>query len=228
MDKSVPKIEKMFDDIALRYDFLNHFFTLNLDKLWRRKIISFIRRKNIPAVICLDLASGTGDMAKELLRLNPEVVYSVDISGKMLEIQRKKISDTKLRIVQSDSENLPVKSDSLDILTIAFGIRNFENIEKSLTEIKRSLKPGGMLVILEMFSGKGLKNRLFSKYFGKVIPYLGNKISKSKFAYEYLSHSVNSFYTPEEFIYILENAGFKHYNSRNNFINVVNTIYFTK
>lgn len=228
MDKSVPKIEKMFDDIALRYDFLNHFFTLNLDKIWRRKIISFIRRKNISNKICLDLASGTGDMAIELLKLNPEVVYSVDISGKMLEIQRKKIADNRLKIVQTDSENLPVEAESLDILVIAFGIRNFENIEKSLIEIKRCLKPGGMLVILEMFSGKGLKNNLFSRYFGKVIPFLGNKISRSKFAYEYLSLSVNSFYKPEEFISVVENAGFKHFYSKNNFINVVSTIYFTK
>lgn len=227
LDKSVSNISSMFDDIAVRYDLLNHIFTANLDKGWRRKIVKYISSNNIRSKVLLDLASGTGDMAVELLTLNPETVYSYDISPKMLDIQRKKIADGRVIIEVADSENMPVDNGTIDIVTIAFGIRNFENLEKSLDEIYRVLRPDGLLIVLEMFNLEK-RNRLFEFYFTRIMPLLGKIVSRSNTAYSYLHTSVMNFKTVNEFIDLSAKHGFTLEFHKNNFQKFVYSVYLRK
>jgi demethylmenaquinone methyltransferase/2-methoxy-6-polyprenyl-1,4-benzoquinol methylase len=227
LDKSIGNISSMFDDISVRYDFLNHFFTANLDKGWRRKIVKYIETNNIKSKVLIDLASGTGDMAMELLKLNPDVIYSYDISSKMLDVQRKKISDNRVKIEVADSENMPVGNGTVDIVTIAFGVRNFENLEKSLDEIYRVLRPDGLLIVLEMFNLEK-RNRLFEFYFTRIMPILGKIVSRSSTAYSYLHTSVMNFKTINEFINLSAKHGFTHEFHKNNFQKFVYSVYLRK
>ena len=227
LDKSRENISSMFDDIAVKYDFLNHFFTANLDKVWRRKIIKYIKSKAVKHEAIVDLASGTGDMAIELLKLNPGKIYAFDISPKMLDVLRKKNTDSRMVIETAESEKMPVENSSIDVVTIAFGIRNFENMEKSLKEINRVLKPGGMLVVLEMFNLEK-RNRLFEFYFTRIMPKLGKLISRSQTAYSYLHTSVMNFKTVSEFIASAETHGYKLEHQKNNFQKFVYSVYFRK
>lgn len=199
-DKSRARIESMFDEIAPTYDKLNHLFTLNIDRRWRREIVNYIRDINFKCRNVLDIASGTGDLTLELLKLNPDKIFATDISKNMLEIQRAKISDSRLTLIQSDASNLPFEDNYFDLVTIGFGIRNFEDLDSSLNEINRVLKKEGKLVILEMFKSEGWKNKIFEIYFSKVMPYFGNKISKSEYAYSYLFKSVDCFLSVSDFI----------------------------
>lgn len=226
LDKSEKKIESMFDEIAPTYDKLNHLFTLNIDNRWRREIVQHSLEKNYNSKVILDLASGTGDLTKELLKLNPDRIIAADISGKMLEIQSQKISDKRLELIQASADNLPFEDNYFDIITIGFGIRNFEDLGKSLREIRRVLKPNGKLIILEMFKSKSFMTKLFNVYFGKVMPYFGNKISKSKYAYSYLFSSVDTFFTPDDFTEQCLKEGFESEYIKNNFLGIVNTVYF--
>jgi demethylmenaquinone methyltransferase/2-methoxy-6-polyprenyl-1,4-benzoquinol methylase len=227
LDKSIGNISSMFDDISVRYDFLNHFFTANLDKGWRRKIVKYIATNNIKSEVLIDLASGTGDMAIELLKLNPRTIYSYDISPKMLDVQRKKISDNRVTIEVAESENMPVGNGTVDIVTIAFGIRNFENLEKSLDEIYRVLRPDGLLIVLEMFNLEK-RNRLFEFYFTRIMPVLGKIVSRSSTAYSYLHTSVMNFKTVKEFIDLSAKHRFKHEYHKNNFQKFVYSVYLRK
>jgi demethylmenaquinone methyltransferase/2-methoxy-6-polyprenyl-1,4-benzoquinol methylase len=227
LDKSRENISSMFDDIAVRYDFLNHFFTANLDKSWRRKIVNYISSNNLKRDVLLDLASGTGDMAIELQKLNPRKIYSFDISPKMLEIQRKKISDSKVIIEVADSENMPVESGSVDVVTIAFGIRNFNNLDKSFDEIYRVLRPDGLLIVLEMFNLEK-RNRLFEFYFTRIMPVIGKIISRSNVAYSYLHNSVLNFKTVNEFVQMSSKHGYVCEYQKNNFQKFVYSVYLRK
>lgn len=228
LDKSSRQISKMFDDIAPRYDFLNHLFTMNQDKRWRKEIIRYLKTKGRIYGNVLDIASGTGDLTLELLNLNPKKVYSCDISEKMLEIQKKKIKSDKLKIEVADVKSLPYDDSSIDLVTIGFGIRNFESMEDSLNEIRRVLGDDGILVILEMFSREKKKNDIFEIYFNKLMPKVGKKISKSVIAYDYLFKSVDGFYKVKDFKRIVEESGFKKIHGKNNFLGIVHTIYFQK
>lgn len=225
LDKSEKKIESMFDEIAPTYDKLNHLFTFNIDNKWRREIVDHSREFKYNSRVILDLATGTGDLTKELLKLEPEVIAAADISGKMLEIQSQKITDKRVKLIQASAENLPFDDNYFDIITIGFGIRNFEDLSKSLIEISRVLKPNGKLIILEMFKSRRFTAKLFNIYFGKIMPYFGNKISNSKYAYSYLFNSVDSFFTPSGFIEECKKSGFESEYVKNNFIGIVNTIY---
>jgi len=198
-DKSRKKIEAMFDEIAPSYDRLNHLFTARSDIIWRRKIVSELQKKEIKFSSIVDLASGTGDLTLELLKLDPVKIFAVDISKKMLELQRIKISDERLELIQAEAASMPFEDESIDLVTIGFGVRNFENLNESLTEIHRVLKPGGYLIIIEMFKAEKISSRIFNFYFSKIMPFLGNKLSKSKTAYNYLSDSVQNFLTVQEF-----------------------------
>ncbi len=228
MDKSKDKIESMFDEIAPFYDRLNHMFTLNADVRWRKEIVRYISEKKISTENILDLASGTGDLTIQLLNLNTKKIYSADISRRMLEMQKLKVSDSRIEFLQADASDLPLPDNYFDIVTIGFGVRNFEHPKRSMTEIKRVIKPGGKLIVLEMFKTNGLGIKLFNIYFGKIMPYLGNKISKSKNAYSYLFESVDSFYNVNDFIKLCEGVGFKLEYHKNNFMGIVNTVYFAK
>lgn len=228
LDKSKEKIELMFDEIAPSYDKLNHLFTFNIDIKWRKEIAKHISENKYCVKNILDLASGTGDLTKVLLELDADNIYAADISGNMLEIQKKKILDKRLKFIQTDALNLPAEDNFFDIITIGFGVRNFEYLIKSLHEINRVLKPGGRLIVLEMFKSTGLKTKIFNIYFGKVMPYFGNKISKSKYAYSYLFKSVDSFYNVNDFIKVCEDCGFEREHHKNNFLGIVNTVYLNK
>ena len=227
-DKSRDKIESMFDEIAPAYDKLNHLFTLNIDVKWRKEIVKHISAGNYPCRNVLDLASGTGDLSKELLNLEPlEIIYAADISSVMLEIQRRKLNDKRLKLIQTEAQSMPFEDNYFDIVTIGFGVRNFENLEASMKEIRRVLKSGGKLVILEMFKSGGIRTGIFNLYFGQIMPVIGNKISKSN-AYSYLFKSVNSFYQVTDFLKICRNCGFKTESVKNNFLGIVNTVYLNK
>jgi demethylmenaquinone methyltransferase/2-methoxy-6-polyprenyl-1,4-benzoquinol methylase len=229
LDKTANKIGKMFDDISGSYDFLNHFFTLGLDLHWRRKIRKYVIKNKILKNHLLDLASGTGDLTVQFLKLKPDILFSCDISEKMLSIQRKKINDEKLNIINASAEKLPFENEYFDVTGIAFGIRNFDNIEMSLKEINRTMKKGGYLIILDMFNNKSAVTKFFDVYFSRIIPALGNLISRSKHrAYNYLYNSVKTFYTKEEFIDLLEKHNFKLVKVKTNFLNFVHTFYFRR
>ena len=227
-DKSRKKIEAMFDEIAPSYDRLNHLFTARSDIIWRSKIVSELKKKEIKFSNIVDLASGTGDLTLELLKLNPEKIYAVDISKKMLELQRIKISDERLELIQAEAASMPFEDESIDLVTIGFGVRNFDNLNESLAEIHRVLKPGGYLIIIEMFKAEKISSRIFNFYFSKIMPFLGNKLSKSKSAYNYLSDSVQNFLTVPEFTGVCKKNGFTLEKSVNNFIGVVNSVYLRK
>ena len=227
-DKSPEKISAMFDEIAPSYDKLNHAFTLNLDQKWRRNIVTEIQKRKIDCSKILDLATGTGDLALELTALNPEEIVAADFSNRMLEFQKLHKSHPVIKLIKADASQLPFENEYFDVVTIGFGVRNFFNLNQCIIEIARVLKPKGYLIILEMFKGRGVVNNLFNLYFGKVMPYLGNRASGSSNAYSYLFKSVESFLTPDEFADTCSSADFKMEIRVNNFLGVVNTMYFKK
>lgn len=206
------QVAKMFNNIAWRYDFLNHFLSFGIDRYWRRKAISFLKSK--PPQIILDVASGTGDLAIAAMNLNPVKIYGIDISEDMLKIGREKIRKKnlhdKIELLESDSENLIFEDNKFDAITVGFGVRNFENLEKGLSEMLRVLKPGGRAVILEFSKPKSSIIRLlYSFYSSKICPWLGNMISKDPVAYTYLNKSVAAFPEGENFATILRKTGYK-------------------
>jgi len=207
------QVAKMFDNISHRYDFLNHFLSMGIDRAWRRKAIKMLRETR-PRHI-LDVATGTGDFALQALVLNPEKITGVDISEGMLEVGRRKVRERQLEhlieLQRGDSENLPFEENKFDAVTVAFGVRNFENLERGLREIYRVLKPGGKLVVLEfsrprMFPFK----QLYSFYFRAVLPKIGRMVSKDSAAYTYLPESVAAFPDGEDFLRILQTVGFNN------------------
>jgi len=206
------QVEAMFDDIARHYDFLNHFLSLGTDRLWRRRAINIIGRNISPKQI-LDVATGTGDLAIAALRLKPEKITGIDISGKMLELGREKISDRglddKIELLQADSEAIPFGDGSFDAATCAFGVRNFSSPLKGLTEICRVLKPGGMIMVLEFSKPSYFPlKQLYFFYFRRILPLMGRIISGDAGAYTYLPESVMSFPEGGRFVEILSEAGF--------------------
>lgn len=206
------QVARMFNNISRRYDFLNHLLSLGIDRGWRKKAIRFLKPVN-PQII-LDVATGTGDFALQSLSLNPRKVVGVDISEGMLDIGRKKIEKRKLshkiELRTGDSENLEFPDDTFDAVTVGFGVRNFEDLAKGLTEIRRVLKPGAMLVVLEFSRPRVFPMRqLYNFYFKNILPGLGRLISNDKSAYTYLPESVEAFPDGTDFESILRKVGFK-------------------
>jgi demethylmenaquinone methyltransferase / 2-methoxy-6-polyprenyl-1,4-benzoquinol methylase len=206
------QVADMFNNIAYRYDFLNHFLSLGIDILWRKKAIRLLK-KNQPKMM-LDIATGTGDFAIESLSLNPDKVYGIDISVGMLEKGKEKIIQKKvnhiIELTEGDSENIPFETNKFDAITIGFGVRNFENLEKGLTEIFRVLKPNGQVAILEFSKPKTFPiKQLYHFYFLKVLPTIGKLVSKDARAYSYLPESVIAFPDGKEFEKLMLQAGFK-------------------
>ena len=207
------QVARMFDNISSRYDFLNHFLSLGIDKGWRKKAIRLLKAAN--PKLMLDVATGTGDFAVEALRLNPDKIIGVDISEGMLEMGRKKILkrglSNKIELRSGDSENLPFEENKFDAVTVAFGVRNFENLERGLQEIFRVLKPGAMIVVLEFSRpGRFPFKQLYNFYFKGILPKIGQLVSRDKAAYTYLPESVEAFPDGENFERILQNVGFKN------------------
>lgn len=206
------QVEEMFDNIAHRYDFLNHLLSLGIDKQWRKKAIRSI--KSIQPEQLLDIATGTGDLAFEARRQMPGVhITGLDLSEGMLSKAREKALEKKLGnmdFVKGDSENLLFGDTSFDAVSVAFGVRNFENLEAGLKEIYRVLKPGGRLAVLEFSKPKAFPvKQIFNFYFKNILPATGRMISKDARAYEYLPESVQAFPEGKNFIGILEKTGFK-------------------
>jgi len=224
--KNKKFISGMFDEISPTYDKLNHLFSANQDLRWRRKAVEYIQKQNTPISDILDLAAGSGDLGMEFLKLDPERLFSVDISSKMLKINEKKLNDSRNKIILAEAENLPFEDNCIDICGIAFGIRNFEKPEDCLIEINRVLKKGGLLLVIEMFrpERKKIINRLFNFYFSRLMPVIGNKIAKSNYAYQYLLSSVYSFLSVKEYCSMLRRNGYETIYRKNNFLGMVNTV----
>ena len=206
------EVAEMFNNISGKYDFLNHFLSLGIDKLWRKKAVREL--KQIQPKRILDIATGTGDFALELLKLKPEQIIGLDISSGMLEVGREKMKKRKVdhvvEMVLGDSENIPYEKGHFDALTVAFGVRNFENLEKGLSEMLRVLRPGGKAVILEFSKPKRFPvKQVFGFYSKYIIPFLGKRISKDEKAYAYLPESVAAFPEGADFVNILNKVGYK-------------------
>ncbi len=212
IDKSKENVRAMFDSIAPKYDFLNHFLSLNIDKIWRKKVRRIVENYEHDKI--LDIATGTGDLAIELAKTDAEKIIGVDISPKMIEIANKKIQkrnlSSKIEVKVADALNLPFENKSFDIVTCAFGVRNFEDLEKGLQEINRVLKNNGIAIILEFsqISNK-LHRKIFNFYFYKILPFFGKIFSKNKNAYTYLPVSVNKFPYGKVFAEIMKRNGFE-------------------
>ena len=207
----------MFDNIAPRYDFLNHFLSMGIDNHWRKKAIRLLKKelRDVKSPVILDIATGTGDLAIEAVKLKPKKIIGVDIAEKMLAVGKEKIKAKKLDNViefqPGDSENLSFEDNTFDALTVSFGVRNFEHLEKGLSEMLRVLKPGGVAVIVEFSRPVTFPvKQLFSFYFHYILPLIGKIFSKDQFAYKYLPESVSAFPQGSEFLKILEKTGFKN------------------
>lgn len=205
------QVARMFDNIAGKYDFLNHFFSVGIDRRWRKKAIAILA-KSSPRRI-LDVATGTADFAMETAKIGPDHITGIDISAGMLEVGRKKIRDNNLAdlidLVQADSEDLPFADDSFDAITVSFGVRNFQNLKKGLSEMQRVLRPGGTVVILEFSKPRKfpLKQGYFL-YFKYIMPTIGRLVSNDKSAYRYLPQSVLAFPEGKDFEAVLSSLGF--------------------
>ena len=211
------QIATMFDNIAHRYDFLNRSLSMGIDIIWRKKAIAQL--KEIQPKTILDVATGTGDFALEAMSLNPDKITGVDISVGMLDLGKQKIAkknlSNKIEMVVGDSENLPFEDNTYDAATVAFGVRNFENLQKGLTDINRVLRPGGKLVVLELSTPKKFPiKQLFGFYFNNILPLFGRLLSKDDSAYTYLPESVNAFPDGEDFKKVMAAAGFKDNTSK--------------
>jgi demethylmenaquinone methyltransferase/2-methoxy-6-polyprenyl-1,4-benzoquinol methylase len=214
-DKKAGKKEqvaKMFDSISPKYDLLNHVLSAGIDVRWRKKAIKLLSKEK-PSTI-LDIATGTGDFAIAALQTGANKIIGIDISAGMLTVGKEKMKkmglEQKIQLELGDSENIRFDTASFDAITVAFGVRNFENLEKGLSEIFRVLKDNGTVVILEFSKPKKfpIKN-FYNFYFKYILPFVGRLISKDKAAYTYLPESVGAFPDGKDFLNILEKTGFK-------------------
>ncbi len=206
------QVAAMFNNIAPRYDLLNHILSLGIDKRWRKKAVKLLRPLQPKKI--LDIATGTGDFALENLRLNPEKIVGIDISAQMLAVGRKKIAKKNLgeriELLEGDSENIQFPDNTFDAITVAFGVRNFENLEDSLSEMSRVVRPNGRVMILELTKPQSFPiKQLYKFYFFKVLPFWGRMVSKDESAYTYLPESVAAFPDGEDFLRIYKKCGFK-------------------
>jgi len=204
----------MFNNISHSYDFLNHFFSLGIDVLWRKKAIRILKKENPHRI--LDVATGTGDFALEAVRMNMQDVQitGVDISAGMIEVGRKKVAKKKLEhaitLQIADSENLPFDTGHFDAFTVAFGVRNFQNLRMGMSEMLRVLKPGGMGVIIEFSRPNRFPiKQLFTFYFKYVMPTIGKLVSKDARAYTYLPESVDAFPSGNDFLKVMTELGYQ-------------------
>ena len=207
------QISRMFDNIAHRYDFLNRFLSLGIDKVWRRKALDQLKGKPIDQM--LDVATGTADLAIAASHYLPvQKIIGLDISKEMLRYGQQKIDQKSLNstieLQLGDSENLPFEDNTFDALTVAFGVRNYENLEKGLAEMLRVLKKGGKVVILEFSKPTVFPlKQFFSIYFKYLLPIIGKLGSKDPKAYQYLHDSVQAFPEGNEFLNILSKTGYQ-------------------
>lgn len=207
------QVADMFNNISKKYDLLNRLMTMRIDVIWRKKAIKLLQA--IQPQTILDVATGTGDFAIESIKiLRPKKIIGVDISQGMLEVAKEKIVKKGLQEVfevqLGDSENLQFADNSFDAVTVAFGVRNFEDLEKGLAEIHRVLKPGGKAIILELSNPTAFPiKQFYNFYFHKIVPAYGKLISKDSSAYSYLPESVAKFPDGQRFAKITDKVGFE-------------------
>jgi demethylmenaquinone methyltransferase/2-methoxy-6-polyprenyl-1,4-benzoquinol methylase len=217
-DQSKSKKEQvanMFNTISPQYDFLNHLLSGGIDIIWRKKAIKLLQNKGIKTM--LDIATGTGDFAIEALKINPEKIVGVDISEGMLSFGQEKIKkmglEKTIQLQKGDSERLPFSDNSFDAVIVSFGVRNFENLQKGLTDMFRVTKPGGYCLILEFSNPRNFPmKQLYTFYSKYCLPFLGKMISKDPSAYTYLPESVKAFPDGPEFIQIFKSVGYSETN----------------
>jgi demethylmenaquinone methyltransferase/2-methoxy-6-polyprenyl-1,4-benzoquinol methylase len=208
------QIRNMFDNISGNYDRLNQMLSLGIERIWKKKLVNAIKETHPKKI--LDIATGTADIAVlQAERIPNASIIGLDLAPKMIEYAsekvRKKNLQDRIELVVGDSENLQYDDNSFDAVSISFGVRNFENLEKGLSEINRVIKKGGKIFVLE-FSKPTIfpYKQLFNFYFGNILPRIGSWISKDKSAYTYLFESVQSFPDYEKFTDVLERCGFKN------------------
>lgn len=206
------QVRSMFNDIAYRYDFLNHFLSAGIDISWRKKVRKYLSTFQPKQI--LDVATGTGDLAIELSKLKPERITGIDIADEMLEVGREKLKNKKLdhliELQSGDSENLQFEDETFDAVTVAFGVRNYENLQKGLKDMCRVMKTGGHVAILEFSKPKKFPFRqIYNSYFKYILPGFGKMISKHSEAYTYLPDSVQKFAEDEAFLEEMKKAGYK-------------------
>ncbi len=204
------QVEDMFDNIAPKYDLLNHVLSMKIDVLWREKLVKWMRKDEPKEV--LDVATGTGDLAIAVHKATNAQIVGMDLSQQMLNVGIKKIKklglDSKISMQKGDAENLDFEDNRFDALSVAFGVRNFENLPKGLSEMRRVIKPGSSAYILEFSKVEGILGPLYMFYFKNILPLIGRLVSKDNRAYTYLPDSVNAFPYGEKMKSILLEAGY--------------------
>lgn len=205
------QVATMFDNISANYDGLNRVISFGIDISWRKKVVQLVSKNNPKQI--LDIATGTGDLAIMMSQLNPDKIIGLDISAGMLDVGKRKIANVnlsdKIDMVVGDSENMPFDDNTFDAITVSFGVRNFANLDKGLTEIKRVLKPGGTFVVLETSNPTKFPFKQGYKFYTTyILPFIGKIFSRDKAAYSYLCESANIFPFGEAFNNILQKNGF--------------------
>jgi demethylmenaquinone methyltransferase/2-methoxy-6-polyprenyl-1,4-benzoquinol methylase len=215
--KKKEQVQYMFNDISGKYDFLNHLLSLGNDFIWRRKFVNQLSRYKPQHV--LDVATGTGDLAVLICTLEPERVTGIDIAGNMLAIAKEKAAQKqlqdKLTFQEGDAEDLPFPDELFDAVTVAFGVRNFNDLERGLTEMKRVMKTGGVMMILEFSHPASFPWKQLYRFYSKhIIPFIGKIVSGNKQAYTYLPESISAFPSGNDFLVSLEKVGMKNVSQR--------------
>lgn len=221
------RVENMFDRIAPKYDFFNRLFSLRIDLLWRKSLVKWMQSDDPKQI--LDVATGTGELAIALWKNFRVKITAVDLSQEMLNLADKKIKQqgADITIQKANAENLPFESNKFDAVSVGFGVRNFENLEKGLSELRRVIKENGNVYILEFSKMEGVLSPLYNFYFRKVLPFLAKMISGEKEAYAYLPDSVQNFPCGERMKNILLDLGFSKVEYKKLSLGIV-TIYKAK
>lgn len=211
-EEKKTQVAHMFDTIANRYDLLNSLLSLGIHKGWRKKCVRLLEK--ISPKHILDVATGTGDFAIACARLNAESIVGIDISEGMMQVGRQKLKELKLdhliSLQAGNAETVDFAEESFDAIVVGFGVRNFQNLEKGLSNLYRMLKPGGQLIVLEFSYPKNfLVKRVYNFYFSYITPLVGKLFSKDKRAYSYLTESVKAFPNNEKFTEILDTIGYR-------------------
>jgi demethylmenaquinone methyltransferase/2-methoxy-6-polyprenyl-1,4-benzoquinol methylase len=207
------EVRDMFDNIAPTYDRLNHILSLSIDKVWRRRVVRIVRRLKPQRIV--DLATGTGDLAIKMAQRIPKAhIMGVDLSENMLAVAAQKVRrlglDDHIALYQGDAEALDIADGVIDVVTVAFGVRNFGDVEKGLREIWRSLRSGGHIVILEFSTPRNIfVRKMYEFYSNRIMKPIGGMVSKDKKAYDYLPDSIVEFSSPDEVMALMERVGFK-------------------
>lgn len=205
------QVEDMFDNIAPKYDLLNHVLSMKIDVLWRNKLVKWMKA-DAPKYV-LDVATGTGDLAVAVQKGTGAKITGLDLSQQMLNVGIEKVKKLGLQndieMMKGDAENLPFEDNKFDAVSVAFGVRNFENLPKGLSELRRVVKSGGSVFILEFSKVEGFLGPFYMFYFKNILPQIGKLVSKDNRAYTYLPDSVNAFPFGEKMKQILLSTGFK-------------------